>query len=108
MRFLKKVEEKVARHGVVEKLLHDPAVTQDPSKLRELGKELRALEKDAAEKEGLLAHFRTAAQEHHQRAAALEERLAARTLELHHLQKHERVKERYERHEKRAQKRKKK
>ena len=69
---------------------------------------LRALEKDAAEKEGLLAHFRTAAQEHHQRAAALEERLAARTLELHHLQKHERVKERYERHEKRAQKRKKK
>lgn len=45
MRFLKKVEEKVRRHAEVEKLLQDPAVTQDPSRLRELGKELRALEK---------------------------------------------------------------
>ncbi len=45
MRFLKKVEEKVRRHAEVEMLLQDPAVSQDPSKLREFGKELRALEK---------------------------------------------------------------
>ena len=45
MRFLKKVEEKVARHAEIEKLLHDPAVTRDPAKLRDLGKELRSLEK---------------------------------------------------------------
>jgi len=45
LRFLKKVEEKVRRHAEVEKLLQDPAVSQDPSKLREYGKELRALEK---------------------------------------------------------------
>ena len=45
MRFLKKVEEKVRRHAEVGKLLQDPAVTQDLSRLRELGKELRALEK---------------------------------------------------------------
>ena len=45
MRFLKKLEEKVRRHSEVEKLLQDPAVTQDQKQLRELGKELRALEK---------------------------------------------------------------
>ena len=45
MRFLKKVEEKVRRHAALEELLQDPAVTQDPAKLRELGKELRALER---------------------------------------------------------------
>ncbi len=45
MRFLKKLEEKVRRHSEVEKLLQDPAVTQDQTRLRELGKELRVLEK---------------------------------------------------------------
>jgi peptide chain release factor 1 len=45
LRFLKKVEEKVRRRAEVEKLLHDPAVTQDLTKLRDLGKELRSLEK---------------------------------------------------------------
>ena len=45
MRFLKKVEEKVRRHAEVEKLLQDPSVTQDQARLRELGKELRSLEK---------------------------------------------------------------
>ena len=45
MRFLKKVEEKAKRHAEVGRLLQDPAVTQDPARLRELGKELRALEK---------------------------------------------------------------
>ena len=45
MRFLKKIEEKVRRHAEVEKLLQDPAVTQDQTRLRDLGKELRVLEK---------------------------------------------------------------
>ena len=45
MRFLKNVEEKMRRHAEVEKLLQDPAVTQDQTKLRDLGKELRALER---------------------------------------------------------------
>ena len=45
MRFLKKVKEKVRRHAEVEKLLHDPAVTKDPARLRDLGKELSSLEK---------------------------------------------------------------
>ncbi len=45
MRFLKKVEEKIRRYAEVEKLLQDPTVTQDQSRLRELGKELRLLEK---------------------------------------------------------------
>ena len=44
MRFLKKVETKVARHDEVRKLLEDPAVTSDQNRLRELGKELRSLE----------------------------------------------------------------
>lgn len=43
MRFLKKVEEKVRRHAEVEKLLHDPAVTQDQDKVRDLGREYRVL-----------------------------------------------------------------
>lgn len=45
MRFLKKVQEKVRRHAEVEKLLQDPLVTQDQTRLRELGKELRLLDK---------------------------------------------------------------
>lgn len=45
MRFLKNVEEKVRRHAEVEKFLQDPSVTSDPVKLRDLGKELRALER---------------------------------------------------------------
>lgn len=44
MRFLKKVERKVLRYDEVHKLLEDPSVTQDQNRLRELGKELRALE----------------------------------------------------------------
>jgi peptide chain release factor 1 len=45
LRFVKKVEEKVRRHAEVEKSLQDPNVASDPSRLRDLGKELRALEK---------------------------------------------------------------
>ena len=45
MRFLKKAEEKIKRFEEVEKLLHDPAVTQDPSRTKELGKEFRQLER---------------------------------------------------------------
>lgn len=45
MRFIKKVEEKVRRHAEVEKLLQDPLVTQDQTRLRELGRESRTLEK---------------------------------------------------------------
>lgn len=48
MRFLKKAEEKVRRYQEVEKLLHDPSVTQDQSRLKDLGKEFRQLEKVAA------------------------------------------------------------
>ena len=44
MRFLKKVEDKVRRHDEVRKLLEDPSVTQNGGRLRDLGKELRALE----------------------------------------------------------------
>ena len=44
MRFLKKVEEKARRYDEVQKLLEDPSVTQDQNRLRDLGKELRALE----------------------------------------------------------------
>ena len=47
MRFLKKVEEKVKRFREVEKLLQDPSVTRDPSRVKELGKEFRSLEKMA-------------------------------------------------------------
>ena len=45
MRFLKKVEDKVRRFEEVEKLLQDPAVTQDPSRVKDLGKEFRNLER---------------------------------------------------------------
>ncbi len=45
MRFLKKVQEKVARFHEVERLLHDPSVTSDPSRVKDLGKEFRNLEK---------------------------------------------------------------
>ncbi len=44
MRFIKKVEEKVRRYEEVRKLLEDPTVTSDQTKLRDLGKEFRALE----------------------------------------------------------------
>jgi peptide chain release factor 1 len=48
MRFLKKIEEKVARFSEVERLLQDPEVTKDPSRVKDLGKEFRVLEKIAA------------------------------------------------------------
>jgi len=48
MRFLKKCEEKILRFEEVEKLLHDPEVTRDPSRTKELGKEFRALERIAS------------------------------------------------------------
>ena len=43
MRFLKKIEEKVARFKEVEKLLQDAAETQNQARLRDLGKEFRVL-----------------------------------------------------------------
>ena len=45
MRFLKKADEKIRRFKEVEKLLQDPSVTKDPSQVRDLGKEFRALGK---------------------------------------------------------------
>ncbi|MBI3251703.1 MAG: peptide chain release factor 1 [Candidatus Omnitrophica bacterium] len=45
MRFLKKVEEKVRRFEEVKKLLEDPAIGRDQARLRDLGKEFRALER---------------------------------------------------------------
>ncbi len=45
MRFLKKVEEKVRRFKEVEKALHSLETSQDPARVRELGKEFRVLEK---------------------------------------------------------------
>ena len=45
MRFLKKAEDKVRRFKEVEALLQDPGVTQDQSRLKDLGKEFRVLEK---------------------------------------------------------------
>ena len=45
MRFLKKIEEKVARFKEVERLLQDPSVTSEPSRVKDLGKEFRGLEK---------------------------------------------------------------
>ncbi len=45
MRFLKKAEDKLKRFKEVEKELQDPAVTQDPSRVRDLGKEFRILQK---------------------------------------------------------------
>ncbi len=47
MRFLKKAEDKVRRFKEVEALLQDPAVNQDQTKLKDLGKEFRALQKVA-------------------------------------------------------------
>ncbi len=47
MRFLKKAEEKVRRFKEVEALLQDPSVTQDQSRLKDLGKEFRSLQKVA-------------------------------------------------------------
>ncbi len=44
MRYIKKVEEKVRRYEEVRKLLEDPNVTSDQTKLRDLGKEFRVLE----------------------------------------------------------------
>ncbi len=45
MRFLKQVEEKVRRFHEVEKLLQDPANTKEMTRLKELGKEFRSLER---------------------------------------------------------------
>ena len=45
MRFLKKAEDKVKRFKEVEALLQDPSVAQDQTRLKDLGKEFRALEK---------------------------------------------------------------
>lgn len=45
MRFLKLVDDKLARLKEVEKLLQDPAVTQDQARLKDLGKEFRGLQK---------------------------------------------------------------
>jgi peptide chain release factor 1 len=45
MRFLKKAEEKVARFKEIQKLLEDPEVTRDPSRVKELGKEFRTLQR---------------------------------------------------------------
>ena len=45
MRFLKKIEEKVARFKEVERLLQDPSVTSEPSRVKDLGKEFRNLER---------------------------------------------------------------
>ena len=47
MRFLKKAEDKVKRFKEVEALLQDSAISQDQTKLKELGKEFRVLEKIA-------------------------------------------------------------
>ncbi|MBI4432637.1 MAG: peptide chain release factor 1 [Candidatus Omnitrophica bacterium] len=44
MRFLKKVEDKVRRFEEVRKNLEDPSISQDQAKLRDFGKEFRALE----------------------------------------------------------------
>ncbi|MGH7198606.1 MAG: peptide chain release factor 1 [Candidatus Omnitrophota bacterium] len=48
MRFLKKAEEKVARFREVEGFLQDPEVSRDPSRVKELGKEFRVLQRIAA------------------------------------------------------------
>ncbi len=45
MRFLKRVEERVRRFDEVKRLLEDPSVTQDPSRVKDLGKEFRSLER---------------------------------------------------------------
>ena len=45
MRFLKKAEEKLRRFKEVDKLLQDPEVTKDPTRVKELGKEFRGLQR---------------------------------------------------------------
>ena len=45
MRFLKKAEEKLRRFEEVDKLLQDPEVTKDPTRVKELGKEFRGLQR---------------------------------------------------------------
>ena len=45
MRFSKKAEDKVKRFKEVEALLQDPGVSQDQAKMKDLGKEFRALQK---------------------------------------------------------------
>ena len=45
MRFLKKVEEKVKRFTEVERLLEDPAIANDQSRVKDLGREYKNLEK---------------------------------------------------------------
>ncbi len=45
MRFLKKADDKQKRFKEVQALLHDPAVSQDQAKVRDLAREFRALEK---------------------------------------------------------------
>ncbi len=47
MRFLKKAEEKFRRFQEVEKTLQDPEVSRDPSRVKELGKEFRSLQRMA-------------------------------------------------------------
>ena len=44
MRFFRKAEEKLRRYDEVEKLLQDPSVSQDQSRVKELAKEFRGLE----------------------------------------------------------------
>ncbi len=45
MRFLKKAEEKIRRFHEIQKLLENPSVNQDPSRVKDLGKEFRCLQK---------------------------------------------------------------
>ena len=45
MKFLKKIEEKIRRFTEVENALHSLEMAQDQARVRELGKEFRALEK---------------------------------------------------------------
>ena len=47
MRFIKKAEEKIKRFKEVEALLQDPGVSRDQAKMKDLGKEFRALQKVA-------------------------------------------------------------
>ncbi|OIO39148.1 MAG: peptide chain release factor 1 [Candidatus Omnitrophica bacterium CG1_02_46_14] len=47
MRFIKKAEDKVRRFKEVEALLQDPSISQNQAKLKEFGKEFRALQKVA-------------------------------------------------------------
>lgn len=47
MRYLKKVEEKVKRFKEVERQLQDPEISQDSSRVKELGREYKNLERTA-------------------------------------------------------------